>query len=121
MMPAMPRPTDQRRPDVPMTGYFRIRLVRGGPFVAASIDITADGLWRVMVNGEPSAACAEPWDCPGMERVWFYGHRIDHAEHDYLVALSAHARAHDATHPLAQPGRPIDLHAMAPIYRRKRA
>lgn len=104
-----------------MPGYFRLRLVRGGPFVAASIDLTADGLWRVTVNGEASAASADPWHCPGMERVWFYGHRIDRAEHDYLLALAAHARRHDPAHPLASPGQRIDLHHIAPIYRRKPA
>lgn len=108
---------DPRRIDTPSEGYFVIRLVKGGPPVAARIAFDeATGMWQVTINGEPKRPAAEPWHAESMEKVWAYALMTTEAEYNFLLARAAHAREHDPTHPAANPDEPIDFLAMKPIF-----
>lgn len=65
---------ESRRVDEPRPGYFRMRLVRGGPYVAARIWQGKTGL-LAHVNGAPT----------DLDRVWLFGHEIDLAEYQKLM------------------------------------
>ena len=105
----MPRPTGNRRPDLPSPGTFKIRLVKGGPWIGARIAFT-DGVWSVSIANVVMGENADPWQSsPHMERVWFWGHIIDEAEHAFLCAQTNWAQQHAPEHPSASPLAPIDL------------
>jgi hypothetical protein len=77
--------TVSRRVDEPTPGHFKIRLVRGGPYVAAAIS-RGMGFWTVWINGQPGGAPhPDPWAVPGMERVWTSGTPISAREYHALL------------------------------------
>lgn len=100
------------RVDQPRPGFYRRRLVKGGPWVGARIwhgppfdPITREPLdrshaLRCEVNGE-QVDVFDAW-------TWLAGEPISEAEFLYLEALRDHALAHEPDHPAAQPRRPID-------------
>lgn len=108
------------QPDVPEEGYYKGRLVKGGVFVAIRIwfgppldPLTGEELdrshrWQAERNG----AQVE------VEAVWPYcaAHRIDKAEHDYLLATSKWAVENDPSAPEAAPRQAIDLNAIPPLF-----
>lgn len=108
-------PIDQPRP-----GFYRRRLVKGGPFVAVRIFVpcpldpwTGEPLDRprvlsATVAGEP----ADPW------RTWTYcaAEPISAQEFRYLERL----REIPGT-PESRPRTPIDLGTMPPVYTRRKA
>ena len=63
-----------RRVDEPRPGYFRMRLVRGGPFVTARI-WEAKGKLHAHINAAPA----------DVDRVWLFGHEIELAEYQKLM------------------------------------
>lgn len=71
----------------PETGYFSMRLVKGGPAVAARIH-HGFGLWWASING---AVCGSPAVDPvaaaGVFRIWTTGTRIFRDEYDALIAI----------------------------------
>ena len=103
-----PRPSD-----TPQLGYYRSRLVKGGPWVPARI-MQTDGLWMVLMGGEPTqaAAAADPWTVRRMEWVAF-SPAITEAE--YLELLTAY-RAATGDHPFADATAPVDWRQGKPIY-----
>lgn len=111
------RTQDPRRVDLPEPGTFRLRLVRGGPWVAAEIERDALGVWTAVIDGErqvpghPDPALAE-----GVFRVWHYGHAIDASEHAFLVARARWARIHAPDSPEANPKRPIRVGSLPPAF-----
>lgn len=100
--------TDQREP-----GFYRSRLVRGGPWVPHRI-MEADGYWLLLRNGVPTSAAAMSsyHDVPGMERM-IYARAI--TEGEYAALLAAAASAADG-HPLADPSAPVDLRRAPSLY-----
>jgi len=108
------------QPDQPVAGFYKMRLVRGGPFVAVRVFFEASRdpatgdvcdrspRWQASIDGRE----ADIW------RAWPYcsGRPIDQAEYDYLLAVSAHARKHDPSMPEAVPGKPIDMNKLKPIF-----
>lgn len=102
-----------RRPDVPTPGHYAVRLVRGGPDVAARI-IEQDGLWLVLLNGQPTSKTAMPgcWEPPWMERVAF-GKAISEAAYAALLDATEGAQPGD---PLADPNAPVDLANAPPVF-----
>lgn len=91
--------------DQPRPCFLWVRLVRGASMVGARIwqDKDAFGLtvMRAEINGRPCDA-AELWN--------LHGHRqIDEAEFNFLMADSAHAKAHRPDDPKATPDQPINL------------
>lgn len=108
----------------PREGYFRMRLVKNGPYVAARIhrpcQCTVNGPdehdWRptcdrfrplcATLNGKP----ADIW------RVWTYGKEVNRAEHDYLASLTDWARTYAPDMPEANPRSPVDLNATPSLF-----
>ena len=115
----MPRVTELRSLEAPDPGYFRIRLVRAGPFVPAKIT-HAGGLWCCTINGEERTRADNPWAVADMDRVWFYGQRIAESEYDYMLAMKLFAERHQPEHPSANPRKAIDLRLLPPLYQRKK-
>lgn len=100
-------------PDVPVTGFYRLRLRRGAVWSAVRIwfgapldPVTGEEMdrghrWQATVNGE----------LVDLERVWprCAEDAIDQAEHDYLIQRQQWARKTDPDLPDANPDRPVDL------------
>lgn len=109
-----------RRIDRPEPGFFRMRLVRGGPWVPAVTFLpcpidphTGEQLDRARklmgsVNGEdPSYAVAD--------RVWISGRPISEREFLFLLADGQWCRDHAPDLPEANPTKSINLREIAPI------
>lgn len=63
-----------RRIDQPRPGFFKMRLVRGGPFVAARIWQEGDAL-KAHINAFPA----------DLDRVWLFGREIAADEYKRLM------------------------------------
>lgn len=114
-----------RRVDMPEPGWFRMRLVRGGPFVPARISygptldpqtgeaLDRSWLWSCDINDECDW---NPRPTPGANvlHVWTSGERIDQGEYDYLVEMVRHAKLYRPEAPEAMPTRAVNLRAMNP-------
>lgn len=88
----------------PQPGLFRIRMVRGGPHVAAQIT-HAMGFWSASANGQDiGMRDNDPARAGGVADVWERGTRIDFAEWTELM-----------TNRPASPNLKINVGAMAPI------
>jgi hypothetical protein len=98
-------------PETPVPGCYRIRLTKGGPFVAVRVwlghpvdpdtgeELTERGLrWQCQLNGAEFVPVEDYW--PGCARV-----PISEAEYARICALS---RTMDACHPSYDPKRKID-------------
>lgn len=101
--------------NTPVVGYYKRRLVRGGPWVAARIwqeggerdeagDLLSDERLLCEIDGQPRDAL-EQWP-------YLADSRIDHAEYLYLLADSQHAKAHRVDDPKATPTAPVDFAGM---------
>lgn len=85
--------------DEPMPGYFKRRMVRGGPWVPVAIwleqeidpdtgELTAPEELRAIANGQPT----DPL------RVWLYARPISLAEYDAMTGLRDEIPEMAATH-----------------------
>jgi len=108
----------------PRPGYFQMRLVKGGPFVAARIhrpcQCTVNGPaehdWKntcdrhrplcATIDGKP----ADIW------RVWTYGKEIDRADYEYLAGVADWSRTYAPEMPEANPRMRVDLNAIPSIF-----
>ena len=107
-----------RRIERPEPGFFRLKLTRGGPWVAAIIfqpcpiefePETFQAVDRVYhlqaeIDGRPV----------DLSRIWGYGRRVSMAEYLYLKATSAWARQYAPKAPEANPRQAIDFDSLAP-------
>ncbi len=108
------------QPDRPVAGFYQMRLVRGGPLVPVRI-------WF----GEPFDPCTGEWcershrwraaidgEQVSIWRAWpsCSGRPISEGDYRFMRAMSAHARTYEPGLPQANPLKPIDLNAMAPIF-----
>ena len=106
-----------RRIDKPAPGFFEIRLVKGGPMVAAQIQHDeATGLWSADIDGEPGAPHADPMQAEHLARVWLYGRVVTGADYRYRLALKAYALKHDPAHPAAHPREPVRVNTLSPPF-----
>ena len=113
--------------DQPRPGFYRMRRVKGGPFVAVSIGprcpmvlpdqyIDPDEWCRPYDRSRPLIAWvdgvgdADPW------KVYPRCHPVDQAEFLYLVDSRAWARIHTPQAPEANPTAPINIEKVAPIF-----
>lgn len=101
------RQQEPRRVDEPEPGFYRSKLVRGGPWVGVSVERDDVGDWHVTVDGIERERSRDPWTIPWLRDRYHYADRIKEAEHAYLVATSAWAREHNPDHPAANPRQPI--------------
>lgn len=106
-----------RRIDRPEPALFRMRLVRGGPWVAAEIRVDDAGEFSAVIDGEPAGpAHRDPAMAARVMDVWISGVRIDAGEHAYLLAMSRWARQSAPDRPEANPDQPINLMRMPPLW-----
>jgi hypothetical protein len=95
----------------PQCGFYKRRLVHGGPFVPARIwleqevdpdtgELVADEVLRCEVNGQR---------CDPIEQ-WprLFNNAITETEHSYMVATRAWAAWHSPTDPAANPRQRLD-------------
>ncbi len=97
--------------DTPHCGWFKRRLVKGGPFVPARIwlvsevdEETGELLTDEIMQAECNGAFADPWHLWS----WVNGHPIPEHEFRYMEALREHAARHEPDHPMADPRKPIN-------------
>lgn len=103
-----------RTSDTPQPGFYLIRLVRGGPWVAAQIAHAEDG-WTVSIDGVTEGPSLDPWALSNMERVHWGGRETTEAEVRYRLALKHHAATYEPDAPAANPKRPVDLDKLTPF------
>lgn len=102
-------------------GTFRVRLVRGGPFVPCRVWITP--CERDPETGEAMTDERLHVEVDYIERQrpefgWqlLIGEPITEAEYRYMCAASRHATAHEPDSPAANPRQPIDLSRARPPF-----
>lgn len=97
-------------------GYYRIRLVDGGPFVAASVHKMSAHNPRTgeVIDGDDvivpylDGRRCEPHEWKHQaSRIWSLGQPITKGDHDYMVDRAAWARANAPHEPEANPLRPV--------------
>lgn len=94
-----------RRVDEPQAGYYRVRMIKGGPWVAAQVEQKL-GIWSASINGVPcGAADFDPSRADGVFRVYLTGVSITKAEYDALVRS-----------PPSSPRMPIDIGSIKPEF-----
>ena len=108
-----PRPAP-RRSDIPTPGWYLLRLVRGGPWVAARVTHEAAG-WSVMLDGVTEGPAQDPWALRHMERVHWGGRPATEEECQRRLGLARWAALNDPDHHAANPRRAIDLDKIVPI------
>lgn len=121
----MNAPRDASRPQ---PGFYKIRLVPKGPFVAARIlhqpgrdpidgtPLDRSYWWTALIDGD---AVAEPSIDPqeaGVFRIWPVCWEVSEPEYDYLLANAQWAKAHAPHEPAANPRQSIDLRALDPVF-----
>ena len=95
-----------RRIDQPEPGFFRIRLVRHGPFVPARIAHRL-GFWTAEINGAPAGeAHVDPAFADAVYRIWTTGTRITEAEYRNMLGQPS----------VLDPAQPIDIGAQPPVF-----
>jgi hypothetical protein len=115
-----PREIDDARP-----GYFKVRLVKRGPWMPARLERDCTCTVNGGVDEEVHAwidTCDRHQRLRGeidgmtvaVDRVWMWGEEITQAEHDYLVSSNEWDRENDATSPAARPREAIDLNTINP-------
>lgn len=113
--------------DDPKPGFFKKRLVKGGPFVGARLvygpprDPETGGImeerswmWEAWENGRLVRAPSPDPLHAGAFQIWLSGTAIDEAEYRFLVADAEWARAHAPGEPIAQPTKPVNLADLPP-------
>lgn len=89
--------------DEPVAGYYRIRRVKGGPFVAART-FQRLGFWGAEIGGfSCGASDPDPFKADGVMAICNTGIRITKDEYDALIGK-----------PALLPERKIDLGALPP-------
>jgi hypothetical protein len=106
--------TAPRVSDKPSPGHYLLRLVRGGPWVAAEISLGDDG-WTVMIDGAVDGPAHDPWSLPNMERVHFYGRPTTIEDAQYRIGRKRWAEIYAPHDPAANPTKRIDLDRFTPI------
>jgi hypothetical protein len=103
-----------------VTGFYKTRLVRSGPWVPVEI----------RYGSPPDPETGEPLDRSPRWMAWMLGnetdpyeiwtrccsHPIPAAEFQYLMALSSHAKIHAPEMPEADPTKTVDLTRNRPIF-----
>jgi hypothetical protein len=99
-----------RRYDRPEPGFYKRRLVSGGPWVAVRFFHSDDEI-HVEVDGCTHRADGSPYD-PFDE--WALSWPSSESEHRFFTQLREWAERHAPHHPAANPRRRIDLTRMPP-------
>lgn len=108
--------------DTPHPGFYKMRLVKGGPFVPCRVwfneperdeagDLMDDECLMMSINGEfiNGQLMGERW-------IWLMGNPISEAEYRFMLDDAEHAKEWRRDDPKATPTKAIDLHNMKPIF-----
>lgn len=106
--------TAPRVSDTPLPGFYRLKLIRGGPWVPAQIKHDEGG-WQTMLDGKWSNQSTDPWLLPDMERIHFGGRDTTEAEVNFMLARKRHAEVYEPDSPAANPRKAIDLDKIIPF------
>ena len=98
-----------RDPANPEPGFYKLRLVRKGPFVAARIVHDDATGWSVLIDGVSFGPHPNPWAIARMHQVWPYAAAITEAEHDFMIAYAEWARKHSPDDPVVHPTKQINI------------
>lgn len=111
-----------RNPARPEPGFFKLRLVKGGPWVPASITrpctCTIGGdrpphEWKETCDRFPTLAGEINREEGDIYQIWAYGREISEDEYNHLTALCEWAEKHAPHEPEANPYQAIDPMSMA--------
>jgi hypothetical protein len=100
----------------PEAGTFALRLVKNGWRVPARIVLDDDDRWYAEIDGAPFAAHPDPVHAPMVDVIWHGGIRIDEQTYQWLLAVKAHAQAHEPDHPALHPRKAIDPRLLKPLH-----
>ena len=100
--------------DEPQPGFYRRRLVRNGPWVAARIWLEAE------TDEDGSLASDEVLKCevggkardPADQWTYLASHPIPREEYDYMMDNQRWCEQNDPNDPVSQPERPIDFNKL---------
>jgi hypothetical protein len=100
--------------DEPQAGFYKRRLVKNGPWVAARIWLDAE------LDEDGALASEERMRCEvgGTERdaadQWSYlsSHPISRGDYEFMLADQRWCEANAPNEPLARPGEPIDFNKL---------
>jgi hypothetical protein len=102
--------------DEPQVGWYKRRLVKGGPFVPARIwlereideagELVSDEILRCEVN----SIAADPF----REWVWLIKNPISETDFNYMKAVASHAAWYAPHEPQANPRKPIEWNTVSP-------
>lgn len=117
-----PRQRGQAQP-----GFFKMRLVKGGPWVPARIHrpchctingglINAAHAWRDTCDRFPRLVAEIAGEDADLWRVWENGRPIPQAEYDHLMRVRSWAETYAPGAPEANPRQAVDLGAMPPLF-----
>lgn len=107
--------------DQPEPGFFTLRMVRGGPLVAARIyrpcplEMAVWEPWQHLDRWYALEAEIDGQPC-AVDRVWLFGRPIPWREFEFLSHRAQWARDHAPDHPAARPRERIDLGRMKPLF-----
>ncbi len=113
-----------RRTDDPQPGYFKLRLVKGGPFVGAAIfhrspcdpetgeEMDRSPMWEAWKNGKIIREPSPDAFTAGVYEIWMTGLEISEAEYRHLVADREWCRNYAPGSPEANPTKKVDLNAL---------
>lgn len=108
----MPSP---RQSDTPRVGWYLLKLVRGGPWVAAEIVRDDAEYWWVMIDGAWQGPALDPWALPAMETVHWYGRETTAEDVQFRIGLARWAAIYRPDHAAANPRKAIDLDTLTPF------
>lgn len=104
----------------PEPGFFKMRLIKGGPWVPALIyrpcplELCPETFqWIDRVYRLEAEIDGMPVD---VNRIWTSGRQITAAEYLYMKAHRAWVRQHAQHLPEARPEEAIDINKLAPIF-----
>lgn len=111
-------------PSSPVAGFYRTKLVKGGPWVPVRIwygppldpetgeELDRSPRWQALVNGEEVDGPNE------VEWVWVWcsNKGITEAEYRYMLAKKEHAEKFAPELPEASPREKIDLNKLPPLF-----
>jgi hypothetical protein len=94
----------------PRAGFYKRRLVKGGPWVPVHIWIERELDEAGDLMSDEVVKCTVDGRLADVDSTWSYcaGSPITEAEFDYLSGVSSYAKARSPREPLANPRKPID-------------
>ena len=112
----------------PRPGFFKLRKVRGGPYVGACIThgpptdpltgetLDRSWLWEAIIDGALVRVPSPDATAAGVYRIWHHGHEIPESEYRFLIDDREWCRQHAPASPEAAPDQAIDHGTLRPLF-----